>query len=174
MGGLRQWSTRGLFRHPTSAQRTAGYCGRGSRVSANRCPSTPFSQDARWRDFYAVGDLPDRFRPNPEHVENSATRVSGARHTATTLIKRDVVITLTSFTLSIHYPLQCWLLRLAVTLSASSALAAASVPQIVSADTARQCDTALRAARQVTTRVGLTSPLTCSAGMYTKSISRPC
>ena len=46
-----------------------------------------------------------------------------------------------------------------MTLSASSALAAASVPQIVSADTARQCDTALRAARQVTTRVGLTFPL---------------
>ena len=46
-----------------------------------------------------------------------------------------------------------------MTLSASSALAAAPVPQIVSADNARQCDTALRTARQVTTAGGLTFPL---------------
>jgi len=44
-------------------------------------------------------------------------------------------------------------------LSASSAFAAAPAPQIVSADNAKQCDTALRAARQVTTREGLTFPL---------------
>ena len=46
-----------------------------------------------------------------------------------------------------------------MTLSASSALAAAPVPQIVSADNARQCDTALSAARQVATAGGLTFPL---------------
>ncbi len=51
--GADQWvasvrgSTRGLFRNPTSAQPTAGDRGGGSRVSANRCPSAPFSQNAR-------------------------------------------------------------------------------------------------------------------------------
>ena len=44
-------------------------------------------------------------------------------------------------------------------LSASSALAAAPLPQIVSADNVKQCNTALNAARRVTTAGGLTFPL---------------
>ena len=91
-------------------------------------------------------------------MENSATRISGARLAATALIKRDVVITLTSFALSIRHPLHCWLLILVVMLNASSALAAAPLPQIVSAENVKECNAALNAARRVTTAGGLTFP----------------
>jgi len=92
-------------------------------------------------------------------VENSATRISGPRHPSAPLIERDVVITLISFALVIRDQLSCWLLTLTVVVCASGAAAAAPFPQIVSADTARQCDTALRDARRTTIAGGLTLPL---------------
>ena len=38
--------------------------------------------------FTLVGDLSDRFHPNPKHLENRATRVAGSRHPSAPLIER--------------------------------------------------------------------------------------
>ena len=79
-------------------------------------------------------------------MENSATRVSGPRHPSASLIERAVVIKLISFALVIRGQLPRWLLTLAVMVGASGVAAAAPFPQGVSADKAKQCSTALRAA----------------------------
>ena len=92
-------------------------------------------------------------------MENSATRVSGPRHPSASLIERAVVIKLISFALVIRGQLPRWLLTLAVMVCASGVAAAAPFPQVVSADKAKQCSTALRAARRATNAGGLTLPL---------------
>ena len=92
-------------------------------------------------------------------MENNAARISGPRHPAAPLTQRGAIIKLISFTLVIRYKLYCWLLTLAVIVSASGAAVAAPFPQVIPADNAKGCDTALRAARRASAVGGLAFPL---------------